>query len=144
MPIESIEQLTNRHIEQLHALYRAEWWTQDRQLEDVRHMLQHSDVVIALAEADTGQLAGFARVLTDYVYKALIFDVIVAEPQRGQGLGRVLMEAILNHAELQSVRHFELYCLPDMMPFYQQWGFTADLGKLRFLRKDVKDARSDP
>jgi hypothetical protein len=30
MPIERIEQLTTRHIEQLHALYQAEWWTQGR------------------------------------------------------------------------------------------------------------------
>jgi GNAT superfamily N-acetyltransferase len=134
MPIERIEQLTGQHIKQLHALYQAEWWTQDRQLEDVRRMLQHSDVIIALGEADTKRLAGFARILTDYVYKALIFDVIVAESQRGHGLGRVLMDAILNHPDLAAVRHFELYCLPDMLPFYRQWGFTADLGELRFMR----------
>lgn len=36
----------------------------------------------------------FARILTDYVYKALILDVIVEPAYRGRGLGRLLMESI--------------------------------------------------
>lgn len=39
-------------------------------------------------------LVAYARVLTDFTFKALIFDVIVSENQRGCGLGDKLTELI--------------------------------------------------
>lgn len=135
MKIEPISQLTQTQIADLHHLYQVNWWAKDRALTDVQKMLRHSNVVIGYAEVETGKLVAFARVLTDYVYKALIFDVIVAEDYQQQGLGRALMDAILNHPDLKSVKHFELYCLPEMMPFYHKWGFTNELGALCFMRR---------
>jgi predicted GNAT family N-acyltransferase len=135
MSIERIESLSEEQIEELHRLYQLEWWTKGREREGVRRMLEHSDVIVAFADAATGKLAAFARVLTDYVYKALIFDVIVEASHRGEGLGAKLMEAIVGHPKLESVRHFELYCLPELVPFYRRWGFTDELGELRFMRR---------
>ncbi|WP_417714868.1 GNAT family N-acetyltransferase [Pseudoalteromonas obscura] len=56
-----------------------------------------------------GELVGFARVLSDFIYKAVIFDVIVAPDERGKGLGITLMELIKHHPKLNKVLHFELY-----------------------------------
>ncbi len=122
-------------LSELPALYQSEWWTKGRELEDVRRMVEQSDVTVALCETETRKLFAFSRVLTDYVYKALLLDVIVAAPQRKTGLGRRLMDAVVNHPALHSVKHIELYCLPELVPFYQQWSFTADLGELRFIRR---------
>lgn len=133
--IERIESLSDGHVEDLWRLYQGEWWTRGRELADVRRMLEHSDVVVAFEELPSGRLAAFARVLTDYVYKALVFDVIVEPAQRSTGLGRRLLSAIVEHPRLSSVRHFELYCLPELVPFYQRCGFTDDLGRLRFMRR---------
>ena len=138
-PLERVERLTDSQIEQLCNLYQGEWWTRGRVLEDIRRMLEHSDVVVAFAERDTGRLAAFARVLTDYVFKALVFDVIVAPAHRGTGAGRMLLDAIVAHPALRAVRHFELYCLPELVPFYRKWGFTDDLGALRFMRRSPTD-----
>ena len=80
-------------------------------------------------------LVAFSRVLIDYVYKALILDVIVDASCRGQGLARALLDGIVEHPRLQSVRHFELYCRPELVPFYCRWGFTEELGELRFMRR---------
>jgi len=135
MAVEAIDHLTDEQVEDLHRMYQSEWWTKGRQLSDVRRMLQHSDLILAFCDPDTQRLVAFARVLTDYVYKALVFDVIAAASHRSQGLGRALMEAIMSHPSLKSVKHIELYCLPDMAPFYQKWGFTDDLGELRFMRR---------
>ncbi len=135
MSIEMIDHLTGAQIEALQELYQSEWWTKGRQLDDVRRMVQHTDLIIAFCEPDTKKLVAFTRILTDYVYKALVFDVIVAAPYRNTGLGRRLMDAVVNHPDLKTVRHIELYCLPELVPFYQQWGFTTDLGELRFMRK---------
>jgi len=121
-------------IPHLHALYQGEWWSKGRTIEDITVMLEHTDVVIVLQSDEGPPLAGFARVLTDRVYKALILDVIVHPDYRGTGLGADLMGAIREHPDLQQVRHFELYCAPEMEPFYEKWGFTHDLGNLSFMR----------
>ncbi|WP_195891945.1 GNAT family N-acetyltransferase [Neobacillus dielmonensis] len=62
-------------------------------------------------------------------------DVIVKESFCGQNLGRELMNHIVEHPSLQQVQHFELYCRPEMLPFYQKWGFTEEFKELYFMRK---------
>jgi GNAT superfamily N-acetyltransferase len=134
MPIEAIERLTDGQARDLHRLYQSEWWTQSRSLSDVERILQHSDVIVAFCDSATRRLLAFARVLTDYVYTALVLDVIVAVSHRKKGMGRALMDGILNHPALGDVQRFELYCLPELVPFYQRWGFTDDLGEVRVMR----------
>ena len=135
--LQLVDQLTDAQVLDLHRMYENEWWTKGRELEDVRRMLRCSDITVGFCEPPSGRLVAFARVLTDYVYKAVVFDVIVARSHRKTGLGRDLMNAIMKHPRLASVPHIELYCLPELVPFYQRWGFTTDLGHLRFMRRTV-------
>ncbi len=86
MGLRPIERLDDRQVEDLHRLYLNEWWTHRRNLDDVRRMVEGSDVVVAFADEETGALAGFARVITDFMYKALVLDVIVERSQRGRAL----------------------------------------------------------
>ena len=131
--MKQIYQLSPAQMEQLQGLYQKEWWSTGRTLEETRSVVKHSQIVIGLEDID-GQLNGFARVLTDYIFKALIFDLIVSEENRKKGLGEKLMRAILDHPDLQKVKHFELYCLPEMIPFYEKFLFTTDTGKIRLMR----------
>jgi predicted GNAT family N-acyltransferase len=134
MSFKRIGKLSNRQVRQLHQLYQKEWWTKGRTLPDVKIMLRNTDIIVGVGEERSGRLIAFARVLTDKVYKALILDVIVDAKYRARGLGREIMQMILDHPELRAVKHFELYCLPDLIPFYKKWGFTDDLGELTTLR----------
>ena len=129
-----INRLQERHIVQLHELYEQEWWTRGRTLEDVRAMVASSEYLYGLSEGPTDALVGFARVLTDTVFKSLIFDLIVDPGHRGQALGRQLMVHILRDPRLARVKHFELYCLPGLEPFYERLGFSADVGGVRLMR----------
>jgi len=126
--------LTEGQIADLVRLYQSEWWTQSRQEADVRQMLKNCDVIVAISDTANGVLVGFARVLTDFVYKAVIFDVIVDSSCRSQGIGRLLMDAVVNHPALRPVKHLELHCLPELEPFYEQWGFTTDVANLYLMR----------
>jgi GNAT superfamily N-acetyltransferase len=131
-----VEQLDGDLPEQLHALFLEEWWTHRRSVDDVRRMLDGSDVVLALVDDSQGErLAGFARVVTDFVYKALVLDVIVQADYRKAGLGARLMDEVVGHPRLRDVLHFELYCRPELVPFYERWGFTDELGVIRFMRR---------
>jgi GNAT superfamily N-acetyltransferase len=130
-----IERLSEEQVRDLHGLYQAEWWTHRRNVDDVARMLEGSNVALGFEDEESGRLVGFARVITDFVYKALVLDVIVAASHRGTGMGRALMDAVIEHPELKDVLHFELYCRPELIPFYERWGFTADLGEMRFMRR---------
>lgn len=137
MNLEPISVLSESHVIDLHALYQGEWWTRGRTLDQVRQMLAAPQVIIAFAEPDSGRLVGFTRVLTDGVFKGLVLDVIVAPAYRGKGLGRLLLDAVVQHPALQGVKHLELYCRPEVKPLYERWGFTAELGDIYFMRRTL-------
>lgn len=104
-------------------LYKSASWTVDRKRDDVKPMLANSDVTVGLCEETTGKLVAFARVLTDFTYKAFIYDVIVLPEHRNHGVGSQLMEALINHPKLRDVLHQDLYCLEALVPFYNKCQF---------------------
>jgi ribosomal protein S18 acetylase RimI-like enzyme len=124
MPLEMVETLTDPQIVELHELYRSEWWTKDRALDDVRTMVENSSLIIGLVD-EGEKLRAFCRILTDFVFRATIYDVIVAEAWRGRGLGRRLMDAATQHGRLQRVSTLWLCCNPDKTAFYEKWGFRV-------------------
>jgi GNAT superfamily N-acetyltransferase len=136
-----VETLTESQVSDLMDLYKNEFWCDKRKREDVVRMLAATDVIIGLVDEGDGvpprklRLIGFARVMTDFVYRGTIFDVIVHPTYRKMGLGKVLMDAVLNHPQLQAVENLSLNCLPKMIPFYKRWGFTDDIGEMKFMRK---------
>jgi predicted GNAT family N-acyltransferase len=137
-----IERLEDSHVRELVALYQNEWWSKARKLDDVRSMLAHSDLVFGLVETSSNRLVGFARVLTDRVYRATLFDVIVAGDSRGNELGKLLMDAVTTHPDLATIESLELHCLPELEPFYAKWGFahnTTGTSTLRRRRESVEN-----
>ena len=122
-------------MSQLHELYQHEWWTKDRTRDEVERILDGTTYVFGVCASADNRLVRFARVLTDSVFKALIFDVIVAEPHRHTEVGARLMNAILEHPLLRAVRHLELYCLPEMMAFYEKWRFSTQVSGVTYMRR---------
>jgi predicted GNAT family N-acyltransferase len=127
-----VSELTEQQISELTDLYRNEFWSQNRTQPDVAKMLAASDIVIGLLD-ECDQLVAFIRVLTDFVYRAFILDVIVKPTHRNQGLGKKLLESVVHHPQLQSVEYLVLYCLPEMVSFYECWGFTAQVHRLQLM-----------
>ena len=135
MRYESLTTIPPERFDDLMALYRSAWWSAERSPDDVRRMLAGSNLVFALAESQGGRVVAFARVLTDGVYKAMVFDVIVHPDCKGEGLGQRVMEEMLAHPDVARARHVELYCLPELEPFYERWGFIGDIGGVRLVRR---------
>ncbi|MBK8185914.1 MAG: GNAT family N-acetyltransferase [Cellvibrio sp.] len=129
-----IHQLSEPQVHQLHQLYQNEYWSKGRTIEDTFRCVEGSSILFGFVEGD--DLVAFARVVTDYVFKAFIFDVIVSEKLRAQGVGKKIIESILDHTDLQKVKHIELYCLPELFGFYNQFGFTHDMGAMQLMRRD--------
>lgn len=119
----TVHALNPAQIEQLLGLYQQTWWAQERKLADVERMLEQSDYIFGICQGETDQLVAFTRVVTDGVYRGVIFDVVVDEQHRGNGLGRSLIQQIMDHPTLAQVEHLYLFCTPDMVPFYQKYDF---------------------
>lgn len=130
-----VHSLTEAHLEDLCELYRISWWAEHRTPEQIRKMLSHSDILVGLVDQASGRLVGFSRLLTDFVYRATIYDVLVAESHQGQGLGRQLIDTIVALPELQAVEQITLYCKPDMVPFYEKWDFSDHSEEVRLMHR---------
>ena len=84
-------------------------------------MLAHTDLIISAWE--DSHLIGFGRVLTDFVFRASIWDVIIVKDYQGQDIGTQIMQNILEHPSLKQVELFWL-CTRDKQAFYATLGFT--------------------
>jgi GNAT superfamily N-acetyltransferase len=135
MRLASLSPLPAEYTEQLMGLYADVWWAKSRTIVDVEAMLASSPVTLGLVDNTKHRLAAFARALTDGVYLAIILDVIVDRSYRGTGLGRTLMDAVLAHPRVSAVKSVELVCQPDLVAFYENWGFTDDVGSSVLMRR---------
>ena len=127
----------DKHVKELHRLFQQEWWTKKRTYGETLECISNSQICIGIVN-DEENLIGFARGLTDYVIKAIIFDVIISSKYRNMGLGDKLIRQIKEHSDLLRVKHFELYCLPEMFAFYNRYGFTEDVGRIKLMRYENK------
>lgn len=117
--METVE-LSPEDAAELTGLYAEyEWWA-DREEARVHKALEHTPLALGLR--DDGELVAAARVITDFVYYAKIYDVLVAEAYRGEGLGSDLLEAVVNHPDL-TTPHLVVTCREGLVDFYASVGF---------------------
>ena len=104
-----------RRLFQKHA-----FWAQQRNDAELRRMLRGSDVVVSLWRGK--RLVGFGRASTDGMYRAVLWDIVVAGDLQGRGLGRKVVEALLSSPSLRNVERLYLMTT-NSAGFYQQLGF---------------------
>ena len=130
-----IEPIGGDRVHQLMDLYKHEWWTSTRTVDQTRAILNGSDVAIGICDEADDRLVAFARVLTDQTARAFIFDVIVAADRRGCGLGRRVVEEVLSHPAVKNVELVELYCRPELVRFYERMGFGSPHSGVVLMRR---------
>ena len=86
------------------------------------------------------KLVGFARVVTDHAIFAYIMDVFILEEHRGQGLGKRLIEYIMNFPELKNIKRWQLVT-DDAHKLYQKYGFKALEAPEKHMERVLKGAR---
>lgn len=117
--METVE-LSPEDAAELTSLYAGyEWWA-DREEAEVYKALEHTPLALGLR--DDGELVAAARVITDFVYYAKIYDVLVAEAYRGEGIGSDLLDAVLDHPDL-TTPHLVVTCREGLVEFYESVGF---------------------
>jgi GNAT superfamily N-acetyltransferase len=99
-------------------LCNQSYWAQGRSLEIVERSIQNS-LCFGLFEGE--RQIGFARVVSDLATFAWLCDVFVARSHRGQGLGKWLVECVVDYPDLQKVKYVML-ATRDAHELYRQYG----------------------
>ena len=99
------------------------FWAKDRTTQQIKKMLLHSTVVISLWHEN--RLIGFGRATSDQVFRAVIWDVVVASDRQGHGMGKLILEAILSSKKIKYVERVYLMTT-NSSDFYQQLGFKVN------------------
>ena len=107
--------------EQLMKLFKQTGWANTRNPLDVQQMLDRCHFTLGVWDED--QLIGFARVITDDRYRALIDDVVVDSAYRGQGIASEMLDKMLKR--MQHIETIMLDCAPELESFYGRFGFKA-------------------
>ena len=107
-------------IDYIHAFLTRSYWARGIPRDVVARAIENS---LNFGLFEGARQVGFARAITDRAWYAYIADVFVDEAHRGKGLGKLIMEAVTSHPELQNLRRMMLGTA-DAHGLYRQFGFT--------------------
>lgn len=96
------------------------YWAKSRTKDQILRSVKNS-MCFGMYEDD--KMIGFARVVTDYGVYAYLADVFIDKEHRGNGFGKILMDEVLNHPELQMVSRWMLGTV-DAHELYRPYGFS--------------------
>ena len=103
-------------------------WGQGPSLEQTRLAMQHTLCRVSVYDAD--QIVGMARMIGDMGLDYYIKDVAVRPEYQHQGIGRILMNALMQFINDNGVSGTEIFvelcAMPDKIPFYDKFGFSAN------------------
>jgi ribosomal protein S18 acetylase RimI-like enzyme len=112
---------------ELEQLCDAVGWSR-RPLRRVRRALQHSLLCVGIWRDDgrLPRLVGFARCTGDGVVDATVWDVAVHPLYQGVGLGRQLMDYVIDALTLMGVDRVTLFADPHVVGFYAAQGWELE------------------
>jgi N-acetylglutamate synthase-like GNAT family acetyltransferase len=97
------------------------YWANTRPRERTQRALQNS-LVFGVYDGD--KQIGLARVVSDYSIFAYLCDVFIHEDYRAHGLGKWLIQTVMEHPDLKDLRRWVLVT-NDAHGLYRQFGFTS-------------------
>jgi GNAT superfamily N-acetyltransferase len=103
----------------IHGFLSRAYWARGRPQERTEEGVKNS-LVFGLYQGQAQ--IGVARVITDFSVMAYLCDVFIDEEYRGQGLGKWLVQSILEHPDLKHIRRW-LLATDDAHGLYRQFGF---------------------
>jgi GNAT superfamily N-acetyltransferase len=95
-------------------------WARGIPLATVERAIRHS---LCFGAYEDGAQIGFARVITDRATYAYLCDVFTMPPHRGRGISRMLMKAVLAHADVHGLRRFNLVTT-TASGLYEKFGWS--------------------
>ncbi|MED4835279.1 GNAT family N-acetyltransferase [Priestia megaterium] len=118
MKVSFSNSIENVEWSRMKEIYRSVGW-KNHDEEKVKKVFQSSNVV-AVAY-DENKIVGFGRALSDGVFNAAIYDVVVDKHYQNQGIGQQIIENLL--AQLNDISCVHLVSTAGNEEFYRKAGF---------------------
>ena len=94
IPVNAIDQLKN-------LLEDQSFWAKDRTKNELKKMIRNSSCVITLWQKN--RLIGFGRATSDFIYRAVLWDIVIVKDQQNSGLGKLLVQTLLSSNSIKDV-----------------------------------------
>lgn len=113
--------------EQFTALWESVWGNAPT-MEQVSLALENTLFTVSIHGG--GRCVAMARMIGDMGLCCYIKDVVVHPDYQGRGLGRTLIDELLRFVNEHGISgtsvFVELAAMPDKVPFYEKFGFSAN------------------
>jgi len=107
-------------FDEVKSLLKQSYWANDRDLETILTSINNS---ICFSLFHNEIQVGFGRVVTDFASVAYISDVIIDSKHRSEGLGKWLVDTIINDPRWKNI--LQLLVTDDAHSLYEQFGFSG-------------------
>jgi ribosomal protein S18 acetylase RimI-like enzyme len=105
------------------GVYAGNKWSHARAPERLRIAVERADLALVAVQDD--EVVGFVRTMSDGAFAVYIADILVLPEHQGEGIGRNLLAAVLDHYPLETFHHQVLIAERDAEGFYRRMGMTA-------------------
>ena len=109
------------------------WATGRRRKDLLRMMLGSAQVVTAWEDQ---KLIGFGRATSDGVFRSVLWDVVIAQPYQGQGIGRQLVLALISCKAVGGAERVYLMTT-NSKNFYEKLGFQTVVSQTLLVKNRV-------
>lgn len=126
-----MNKLTIKHNELTAEEFISLWesvWDGAPTLEQTRLAMEHSMFRVSVYDGE--RVVAMARMIGDMGLCYYIKDVVVRPEYQKRGIGRLLIDELLQYINDNGVSgtdiFVELCAMPDKIPFYEKFGFSAN------------------
>ena len=117
-------------LDAIHSyLSERSYWARGRTYEQITRAIDNS---LPFGLYHGTEQVGFARIVSDWATFAWLADVYVLPEHRGIGLGKALVEAVVEHPDVHGLPRLML-ATADAHGLYERYGFTQLEGVERFM-----------
>ncbi|UYP09748.1 GNAT family N-acetyltransferase [Priestia megaterium] len=135
MKISLSNSIENVEWSRMKEIYHSVGWTKHDE-EKIKKVFQSSNVVAIAYDEDN--IAGFGRALSDGVFNAAIYDVVVDEHYQNKGIGQKVIKNLL--AQLDDISCVHLVSTAGNEEFYRKAGFwKMKTGMARYLNPSLAE-----
>jgi ribosomal protein S18 acetylase RimI-like enzyme len=135
MKISFSHSIENVEWSRMKEIYRSVGW-KNHDEEKIKKIFQASSVV-AIAY-DENKITGFGRALSDGVFNAAIYDVVIDKEYQNKGIGQQIIENLL--AQLDDISCVHLVSTAGNEEFYKKAGFRKmKTGMARYLNPSLAE-----
>ncbi len=122
------------NIKQINDLRNSVAWCTKRGEEKWREILNKSSFVYSVFDND--KLVGMGRIVEDGMF-CMIYDVIVHKDYQNKGIGKMIMNNLLNFTKDKGYSSISLFVREDnaefLIPFYNKLGFKLSKTGMRIM-----------